>query len=369
VGLSTSYFDEDAAKRPVPSRLADAAELAALLDVLVRRDRVLSFIPDVSSHAAMVASVDRVAALCGGTGIRATWNGLFHDERKPERSREVLDQAMRLQADGMRMYPQVSPRSLDIRVNWDGGMSFYSLAPWHRLVQVSRDEKRRLLTDAGWRAWAREEWDDKPRTLLRHKELDRIRLVSVARAELGEWVGRTLADLVVARRGHPSDVLADWVLANDLAPGIIGTGVANADPAGVAELLRHPSTLISNSDAGAHVQMMCAAGDTTLLLTRHVRDRADMTIQDAVAALTGRQAELLGLTGRRTLTPGTVADLVVFDLDELVWRAETLVDDLPHGRRRLRRPEGGYRRTMVRGAATQQAGRLTGNAPGTVLTG
>ena len=48
---------------------------------------------------------------------------------------------------------------------------------------------------------------------------------------------------------------------------------------------------MANSDAGAHLQMMCATGDTTLLLTRHVRDRGDLTVEQAVHKLTGRQAE------------------------------------------------------------------------------
>ncbi len=75
------------------------------------------------------------------------------------------------------------------------------------------------------------------RTLLRHKELDRIRLVSVTRRQNSTWVGSTLADLVAARNGHPSDVLADWVLDNDGDPGVVALGVANADPEGVADLV------------------------------------------------------------------------------------------------------------------------------------
>ncbi|MGH3795490.1 MAG: amidohydrolase family protein [Pseudonocardiaceae bacterium] len=367
VGLSTSFFDEDAAKRPVPSRLADEAELIALLAVLHRYGRTLTFIPNVSHHAAMLTDVERIASLCQRCGVTATWNGLFHDERKPERSAEALEQAAQLQAGGARIYPQVSPRSLDFRVNWDGGMSFYSLAPWHRVVQAEGAEKRRLLADPEWRRSAREEWDAKPRTLIRHKELDRIRLASVTRMEHGPWLGRTLADLVAHYSGHPSDVLADWVLANDLNPGIVGVGVANADPNGVASLLTHRAAVISNSDAGAHVQMMCTAGDSTLLLTRHVRERGDMTLEVAVRALTSRQAELHGLRSRGLITPGAAADLTVFDLAELSWERDVLVHDLPQGAARLRRAPGGYRATVVGGVIVQQDGHLTGQRAGVVL--
>ena len=51
---------------------------------------------------------------------------------------------------------------------------------------------------------------------------------------------------------------------------------------------RDPTTVVGASDAGAHLQMMCGAGDTTLLLTTHVRDRGGDRQADLVA--TGRDA-------------------------------------------------------------------------------
>ncbi len=146
-GLSTSLFDEDAVKRPIPSRLADDAELDGLAQVLARRGAVLTFIPDVASHARTMRDVERVATLCRRRGVTAAWNGLFHDERKPERSVELLQQAARLQAGGARIYPQVSPRRVDVRVNWNGGMAFYSMPPWHQALQATPPGKQVLLAD------------------------------------------------------------------------------------------------------------------------------------------------------------------------------------------------------------------------------
>ena len=366
-GMSTSLFDDDPRRRPVPSKLADDAELAALAAVLGAAGRVMAFIPDVSSHTRMVGDVERLAAACHRHGVTGMWNGLFFDERKPERSAELLAQAARLQAGGARVFPQVSPRRVDIHVNWDGGMAFYSLPPWHEALQATAAERAALLADPQWRGRARQAWDAMPRTLLRHKELDRIRLTSVTRPENARWVGRTLRDLTAARGGHPSDVLADWALDNAVRPGIVGTGVENADPDGVAMLLGHPATLVSNSDAGAHVQMMCTSGDTTLLLARHARDRGDMSLGRAVWELTGRQAEAFGIPGRGVIAPGYVADLVVFDPAALSWKDEELVTDLPGGAPRLRRPPGGFRYTLVSGLVVQEDGELAGPLPGTVL--
>ena len=109
--------------------------------------------------------------------------------------------------------------------------------------------------------------------------------------------------------------------------------------------------------------MLCASGDTTLLLTRHVRERGDLTLERAIHELTGRQAQAFGFHDRGVLAEGAVADLVVFALDELHWDDDEFVADLPDGARRFRRPEGGYRATVVDGVAVQEHGALTGALP------
>ena len=59
--------------------------------------------------------------------------------------------------------------------------------------------------------------------------------------------------------------------------------------------------------------------------------------------------------------------MVVFALDELDWGTDVFVADLPAGARRLRRPAGGYRYTVVDGTVVQDGGELAGARPGTVL--
>jgi N-acyl-D-aspartate/D-glutamate deacylase len=136
----------------------------------------------------------------------------------------------------------------------------------------------------------------------------------------------------------------------------------------VAQLVNHPGTIVSASDAGAHLEMMCAAGDTTLLLTRHVRDRNDLTLEQAVHQLTGRQADVFGFADRGRIAPGAEADLTVFALEDLAWSDEEFLDDVPEGGGRMRRPAGGYRYTVVGGTVVQEAGTLTGAHPGRVLS-
>ena len=112
--------------------------------------------------------------------------------------------------------------------------------------------------------------------------------------------------------------------------------------------------------------MMCAIGDTTLMLTRHVRERGDLSVEQAVHRMTGQLADRFGFAGRGRLTAGAAGDLVVFSLDELDWAADVFATDLPEGARRLRLLAG-YRYTVVGGTVVQQDGELTGARPGRVL--
>ena len=157
------------------------------------------------------------------------------------------------------------------------------------------------------------------------------------------------------------------MLENDLRPGVVVVGVANSDVDAVGKLLADPDNIVGSSDAGADFQMMCAAGDTTLLLARHVRDRGDLTVEAAVREVTGKQSDLFGFRDRGYVRPGFAADLTVFALEELHWDDDVFVTDQPGGARRLRRPEGGFRYTIANGEITQRAGRLTDTRPAGVL--
>jgi N-acyl-D-aspartate/D-glutamate deacylase len=238
---------------------------------------------------------------------------------------------------------------------------------WHRIIAAKGDEKADLLRDPAWRDAAREEWDRVEKAMFPHRRPELVRFVEVQGEGNECWLGQTLADLVAERGGHPSDVFADFVVANDCRPGVVAQGMANTDVVGMGRTLADPAVLISSSDAGAHMQMLCASGDTTLVLTRHVRERHDLTLPQAVHELTGRQADVFGFRGRGVIAPGNVADLVVFALDELHYADDEFVHDLPGGGSRLRRPEGGYRATFVDGVAVQVGGVLTGALPGRVI--
>jgi N-acyl-D-amino-acid deacylase len=368
-GLSTSLLDVDALGRPVPSRAADGDEIDALLDVIAEHGRgFVEFVPGLLGPEPEVAAED-LARRCGKRGLTLTWTGFAVSTVNPRGAWNWIDLAARLRAEGIIFYPQISPRTVDLRINWDSSMMFMSMPDgWHKVIAAIGDAaKRELLTDPTWRAVARDEWDRTEKALFPHRRPETLRIVEVHGEGNEHLLGSTFADVLASTTGHPSDVLADLVLANDCRPGLVAVGLSNADVDELARVLVDPNVLISSSDAGAHVTMMCSSGDTTLLLTRHVRERGDLTLERAIHELTGRQAETFGFTDRGVIAPGKAADLVVFALDELHYDTDVFTHDIPGGGSRLRRPEGGYRATIVDGVVVQHHGVLTGALPGRML--
>jgi N-acyl-D-aspartate/D-glutamate deacylase len=138
----------------------------------------------------------------------------------------------------------------------------------------------------------------------------------------------------------------------------------------LGELLRRPGSLLSLSDAGAHVMTICDGMLHTFMLTHWVRDRTRggrMRIEEAVKLMTADAAKAFRLYDRGVLAPGLKADINIIDLDRLTLGAPRYVDDLPGGATRLLQEAYGYRATIVSGVITREHDRATGRLPGRLV--
>jgi N-acyl-D-aspartate/D-glutamate deacylase len=361
-GLSFSLFDKDRRGRMVPSRHADDAELDALIAKLADYGAVLQFIPGHTTED-IIADLQRVGGFLARHEVPGLYNALVHLDSEPDRSHRTIACIEQLRETGAYVWAMVSPRPFELRVDFEQSICFINVPAWNELVQAPAKQKRAFVHDPAWRERARRDVDNQNSQMFPFHIPQQIRIIAVGKPELANWVGKSLGDLVAARGGHISDVLADWAIENDFDTAFVNP-VANSNPSDVARLLKSPVTFISGGDAGAHLQMFCGAGEGTLVLTRYVRERGDLSLEEAIHALTGQQAELLGMTDRGTLAPGKAADITIFNLDELTYVAEKLVDDLPGGRSRFTRDPGGFRYTIVNGVVVQENGRATEDLPG-----
>ncbi len=131
--------------------------------------------------------------------------------------------------------------------------------------------------------------------------------------------------------------------------------VANEDQDYALELMRHPRTVTTFSDSGAHVSQLMDSSLQTHVLSHWVREKEAFTLEQAVRMLTLVPATLWGFADRGLIREGMAADLVVFDPDTIAAEMPEVVDDLPAGARRLdpahprHRGDGGERRDPAAG--------------------
>lgn len=177
---------------------------------------------------------------------------------------------------------------------------------------------------------------------------------------------RTVAEEARELGVHPVDHVIDTALAHDLKFFFVQP-VARWSDDDVVEVLRHPRTVMTFSDAGAHASQIADASIQTHLLSYWVRDRGDIALEDAVRMITYAPATAWGFYDRGLLRPGLAADVNVIDMDVLTADMPEVVDDLPGGARRIVQRATGYRATVVGGVPLLVDGEHTGRYPGRLL--
>jgi N-acyl-D-aspartate/D-glutamate deacylase len=134
-------------------------------------------------------------------------------------------------------------------------------------------------------------------------------------------------------------------------------------------MLKHPRTLATFSDSGAHVCQEMGSSLQTHLLSYWVRGKQAFTLEEAVRKLTFDNASAWELGDRGLLRTGYKADLVLFDEKSVRPAMPTVETDLPGGARRLVQKAEGIAAVVVNGEVTLENGKASGNLPGQLLRG
>src|SRR5216110_3915132 len=182
-----------------------------------------------------------------------------------------------------------------------------------------------------------------------------------------DWDDPTIAQLSAQRGVHPVEVIIDLTLQNENQ--IFVQPLVNEHPDHVLGMLRHPRTLATFSDSGAHVCQEMGSSLQTHMLSYWVRARQQFTLEEAVRMLTFDNASAWELPERGLVRTGYAADLVVFDEERIRPRLPTVEQDLPGGARRLVQKADGIAATIVNGIVAMENGEPTGDCAGQVLKG
>jgi len=324
LGFSTDRagFLQGDGGRPVPSLVASQDETEALCLAVAEAGRGIV-------HASPGDRFEWIYDLLPRYGRTLTWSAILAYPDDPPREvtwRHKLARQRQAHQDGFDVHPQVTSRVLTFRFTLANPVTLYGYPSFGSLPPGDLEGRRRHFSDPAWREQAR-------------AELDAVapgawQATSVAESSQPGVVGRSIAALAAERRAHPLDVLVDLGLAEDLATRF-EVVAANGDEASVAELLTGPGCVLGLSDAGAHVSQLCDAVMPLDYLSRWVRDRQVVSMEEGLRKLSGELAEVVGLADRGVLRPGAWADLVVLEWEELGTGPLRRRHDLPGGDERL----------------------------------
>lgn len=347
--------------RPVPSRLADLAEVRALCEPLRARDRgVVAMLPGG------VFSNEELFEMQRQIGRPITWTALLTVKGLPYHEKVVAEHDA-ARADGVEVWPQVSCRPLVFQMNLEEPFTLNMRPSFAALMDRDRDGRIAAYRDPQWRAAAWEDVSGRGGLL----PFNWPALTVAESAAHPELVGRGVVELAEERGVSPLDVVLDISLDDDLQTRFNST-LANDDQDAIAWLLPRDGMLIGLADSGAHVSQLCDACFATDLLGNWVRDRGVMPLERAVHKLTGEPAAVFGLTDRGVIAEGRAADLVVFDPDTVAPGPLRRIVDFPAEGERLTAdsPEG-VRHVLVNGVPIRVDGAMVDGSdedrPGVLL--
>jgi N-acyl-D-aspartate/D-glutamate deacylase len=348
---------------PMPSRLAGETELRALVGALGEA-RSGVFMLTKGGQTPM-PFLESLAAESGRPVVVAA---LLHNSTNPQAVFDDLEAIAAARARGRRVAGAVSCCPLSFDFTLASPYPLEGLEAWQPALGLAPGPFRTKLRDAAFRCSIRDELARPAKFRLFNGEWDKVQVVETKDPGHARCEQRSVAELAAEAGADPLDFMLDLALAEDLGT-VFAALTLNSDEEAVGRMLRHPASLVSLSDAGAHLTFFNDAGFGLHLLGHWVREREALSLPEAARKITSEPAAFFGIRERGALRPGYFADLLLFDPRTVNRGPKRRVRDLPAGGARLVTPAIGVHGVWVNGIriAGERGMEEPGRLPGRVL--
>ena len=359
----------------LPTHVAPREEFLEMASVLADYNRG-SLEWTIGKHLERLG-MDFLLELAKTSGRPVNFNAVAHSPQDPDGWRKMLAWTEKACREAT-VLPVNICVPLDFEFTLDTIGLFDQLQSWKEATMGSFEERKIKLGDPARREALKRDMEGRPRRSRGENYDGEAGQVSMFRwdttfiADVGleknhALVGRSMAELAAETGKHPIDIMLDLAVEEDLKTEFRMAGVVNCDEDAVAQIVKHPLTLIGSSDGGAHTKFLTSGRYPTYFLSHWVRDRQVMSLEEAHWRLSTMIGWAIGIRDRGWLREGMPADIVVYDQEKLSVKPTERLHDLPDGDwRRVQKAEG-YRYTLVNGEVTFEDNLCTGALPGKVL--
>lgn len=368
VGFSTSrnQSHETADERPIASRLADWGEIRQLAGVAAEfPSRVFELSLDIEAVKARGSAdqrrfFDQLRDLACETGLCVMFGvvpSLFADDLF-----ELIDETTAL---GGSMLGQTHSIGIWLVTSFLTRTPFDALDGWRAVRSLPLAEQREALTRPDVRQRLVHEAHNGQYPRVVGAEAPKPDFDTFRTFDDPIRLSAPVSELARAQGVDPVEFIIDRALASDFQQMFMQP-VVPWDGSRLESFMRHPRTVMTFSDSGAHVSQQVSPIQT-FLLGHWVRERQAFRLEDAVRMITKVPADAWGFGDRGLVREGYAADLNLIDLEAVGPTLPEVAEDLPGGARRLLQRATGIRRTIVGGEVVFEDGFHTGALPGQLL--
>jgi N-acyl-D-aspartate/D-glutamate deacylase len=330
---------------PMPSRLADEHEMLELTGALGEAGKGVFMLTK-----GMTTTVPWLEQIAARTGRPVMVAALFVDPNDPDRVFAELEQIGAARARGRELWGHVPCFPLGMEFTLRHPYPLEALLAWRPAIEAEGSEQyQRILSDPAFRAAIKAE--ARGRTVpnrFSYHSLEHMTVKEITQPRHAELVGRNVAEMARAEGVDPFDWFLDFGLDGEL-DALVDCKLFNTDEEALGRLIQHPHAQVTLSDAGAHLAFLCDAGFGLHLFGHWSRERGDLTLEQAVQAVTSKPADLYRMQARGRLAPGAWADLILFDPATVGRGPKRRVFDLPGGASRVDTPAIGLHGVWVNG--------------------
>ncbi len=312
---------------------------------------------------------ERLKDLAVESGRPVTW-GMFSTKRAPEIWEPYMDLLDETAEAGGTMFAQVHSRALNVLMSFETRMPFDGYPVWKEMRKKPLAEQEAALRDPDMRAKlvAAANGDNPDKRKAAGPEIRRMNYDAVTFMDTIEGPNKSINEIAKERGMDPVDTIIELALESNMK-AFFRQPLINENQDHVLEMMKHPRSVVTFSDSGAHVSQIMDSSLQTHVLSHWVREKGEFSLEEAVQMLTSQVADAWGFDDRGLLKEGMAADVIVFDADRVAPLMPDVRTDLPAGAKRLVQKAEGIAITIVNGEVLMRDGEHTGVYPGKLLRG